>query len=1216
MKKIKVLFLTNTETSLTALKEAGQCPELKEVLELKACSLSSAPAEGVMDLIGESDLLLLFLSGGPGKCSLFSRIVAKAKAEQTALLPLTSPSEQETAFLTVSTVESSLREQVQQYFNHGGTANYLQLFLYLGEVYGGSKTQWLPPKPLPWQGFYHPELSWEKYLETKYCPEKPTIGLLFSRHEWVQNNLKKVDFLIREIEEQGANVIPVFSYSSRDLDLGSWGICRTVREYFFQGEKRLIDVLLTSTAFPLTASQGLEDKEFLSKLGVPVLQGITSFSSREEWQENIAGLSATDVAVSIALPEFDGALITVPVATKEKNDSAIWYEPLAERCHKYVALALNWAKLGKKANKEKKIAIILHNYPPTNARIGNAVGLDTPESTCLLLQRLQLAGYLLDYLPTNGQELMQDLLKKVTNDRSFLSVEQARQAVGKVDKDQYQAWYQSFPESNQQQLAKDWGPAPGEVFNYEDQLLIPGTLNGNIFLAIQPPRGFGEEKSKIYHDPNLAPPHHYLAYYRWLRDVFQADAVIHLGKHGSLEWLPGKGAGLSEACYPDLAIADLPNIYPYIINDPGEGTQAKRRSYACIIDHLPPAMTVGGVYESLAEIERTLEEYQQMKSLQPEKSPVLINLLWEQAKESNLHRDLKLGEALLDEAEFLSKLEEYLEEIKYTPIRQGLHIFGQAPQGEKLREFYLALLRLDNGEIPSLLEAVAAALQLPLQSEEVWQTSREMVETVIQSQYTRRGQEKALELLQPKAKETSVFPKIIQSVQYLCSHLAPSLQLAVREMDACLQALAGGYVDPGPSGAPTRGMADILPTGRNFYSVDPRAVPTRAAWQVGKTLAEELLARHWEETGKYPENIGMVLWSSPVMRNKGDDMAEILYLLGVEPVWESSSGRVVGLNPIPLDQLGRPRLDVTVRISGLYRDTFPQGIELLDRAVELVAALDEPEEMNYLRKHILADLAKFLAQGNSLEEAQERASYRIFGCSPGAYGAGIGKVLQEGNWQDLADLRQVYVTWGAFAYGRKTYGKVCPEEFTSRLSQLDLTFKNEDNRELNILDGDDYNAYHGGMIAAVRSLRGEAPKSYCGDSSNPKAVKIRALDEEIKLIFRSQVLNPQWIRAMQEHGYKAAGDFSALVSHCFEWDATSETMEDWMYDNLAEKYALDQEMQEWMKKVNPWALHSISEKLLEAIQRGMWEAKESTKKELQKLYLEMEGELEGAMGDF
>lgn len=1210
---LKILFLSNTETSVTLLQQAAQLPNVRALINLTCLAIKDKAKNEIIEAVEKSDLILFFLSGGPEKCLFFSAIVKKAKEKNNLLFPLSAPSEREMEFWSLANVKKEVREQTQQYFNHGGLNNYKQLFLWLGELYERVKTNWLPPEPVPWQGFYYPKgernLSWQDYLQEKYDPQKPTLGLIFSRHEWVQDNLQKVDCLIRAIEEQGANALPVFCYTARNDELGSWGICRTIREYFWQGKKKLLDALLISTSFPLTASQGLEEKDFLTKLGVPVLQGITSFSPQAEWQESIAGLNPVDVAVSVSLPEFDGALITVPIATKEKKANAVWYQPLEERLQKHVALALNWAKLSRKANGEKKVAIIFHNYPPTNARIGNAVGLDSPESVSLLLQRLADEGYSLDYLPENGQELIGKLIKGVTNDRRFLTEQQIKQAVGKVKKKQYEEYYSFFPRNVQEQLSQDWGEPPGNVFNYGGELLIPGLIDGNIFIGVQPPRGFGEDKSKIYHNPNLAPPHHYLAYYRWLREEFAADAIIHVGKHGSLEWLPGKGVGLSEACYPDLAIADLPNIYPYIINDPGEGTQAKRRSYACIIDHLPPSMTIAGVYESLAEIERILDEYKEAENLQPEKRPILSELLWQKVKESNLDNDLQLT----DNSGFLDRLEVYLEEIKYTPIRQGLHIFGQAPQGEKLREFYLMLLRLDNGNVPSLLEALAETLELAVESEEVWQIAREIVEQIMEKDYQEEGKKQALEFLQEKAKNKQNISRVSESLDYLISHLAPSLAQASLEMDACLNALSGGYVEPGPSGAPTRGMADILPTGRNFYSVDPRAVPTPAAWEVGKVLAEQLLARYLEDEGKYPESIGIVLWSSPVMRNKGDDMAEILYLLGVRPLWEGASGRVVGLEPIPLGELGRPRLDVTVRISGLYRDTFPQGVELLDQAVELVASLDEAEEMNYLRKHILEDINGYLLQGNSWEEAQEKSSYRIFGCSPGAYGAGVGTILQEGNWENIDDLRQVYVTWGAYAYGRKVYGKVCAQEFEHRLSKIDLTLKNEDNRELNILDGDDYNSYHGGMIAAVRSLRGETPRSYCGDSSNPQKIKVRALKEEMNLLFRSQVLNPKWIESMQKHGYKAAGDFSALVSHCFEWDATSQVMDDWMYASLAEKYALNKEMQEWMKKVNPWALHSISAKLLEAIKREMWSANEQTQKELQKLYLEMEGELEGMM---
>jgi cobaltochelatase CobN len=449
-----------------------------------------------------------------------------------------------------------------------------------------------------------------------------------------------------------------------------------------------------------------------------------------------------------------------------------------------------------------------------------------------------------------------------------------------------------------------------------------------------------------------------------------------------------------------------------------------------------------------------------------------------------------------------------------------------------------------------------------------------------------------------------------KTLRYIATVLVEKLNDTTCELGHTLIALDGRFVPPGPSGAPTRGMADILPTGRNFFSVDPQAIPSPAAWEVGVALGNALLERYLNDEGKYPESIGMVVWGSPTMRTKGDDVAEILYLMGVKPVWEEKNGRVKGLKIIPAGEFGRPRIDVTLRISGFFRDAFPNLVSLLDEAVEMVANLPEEENENYLAKHVQEDMSANLAEGKDPEIAREMALYRIFGCRPGAYGAGVCEAIDAKNWQNEHDLGQVYLTWGGYAYGRKNYGITVPEVFKQRLSRLDLTVKNEDSREYDILDSDDNYSYHGGMIAAVKAFKGVLPRSYSGDSSDLERVKMRSTAEEAKHVFRSRILNPKWIESMKRHGYKGAGDLSRMVDISFGWDATAEVLEDWMYDALAQKYALDPAMQEWFKEVNPWALQNIAERLLEAVERKMWDATPEMVEQLRDIYLDVEGELE------
>ena len=882
----------------------------------------------------------------------------------------------------------------------------------------------------------------------------------------------------------------------------------------------------------------------------------------------------------------------------------------------------------RKKNADKKVAIIFHNYPPRNSNIGSAVGLDTIESIRLVLQALRERGYKVDTIPEDGKEFINELTANATNDRALLTEKQLA-AANKLSGADYRKFFELQDEGVKAQLVKDWGEAPGEVMNYDGDLLIPGTMNGNIFVTVQPPRGFGEDPSKIYHSPFCAPTHHYLGFYHWLRDIWQADAVVHVGTHGSLEWLPGKNAGLNNTCYPDISLGDLPNIYPYLITITGEGIQAKRRGAACLIEHLPPPMTDAGVYDELEELEKLMDEYCHFETTQPENLEKLQSLILEKVVQANLQ-----DEVFFDEEkpfnDYVMDLHNYITDLKNMQVRIGLHILGQPPQDENLSEYLMLLTRLENGDIPSLMQVLAkqygfdyydllensGLIYEPLNItygaliDKLRARSRNIIALLIEHGF---DEEKLynLENLEWVCDGSSEFKLALKQICcYICNNIYPNLMLTSQERENLLRGLEGQYIEPGPSGAPSSGGADLLPTGRNFYGIDPRNLPTPAAWEIGKTLGDQVIERYISEEGRYPESVGIVLWSGANMRSHGQCVAEFLYLLGVRPQWQHGSQRVIGLEVIPLMELKRPRIDVTARISGLFRDTMPSVMNLLDKAVLLVGELEEDEEQNYVRKHLLADSLELEAEGLTKEDAWRQAAFRIFGDEQGVYGAGVAALLEAKNWESIDDIAEVYVRWGAHAYGGKVKGKFLPQQFRKRMGSLDVTIKNEDNHETNMLSSDDYNAYHGGMIAAVRSIKGSAPRSYCGDSTDKSKVVMHSVQEEAKRIFRSEAINPKFIEGMMKHGYKGAADMANYIAHSFQWDATSAVMEDWMYEKYAEKYTFDPKVQEWLRDVNPWALQRMAEILLEADQRGLWQAKPETKAELQKIYLSVEGELE------
>lgn len=1134
----------------------------------------------------------------------------------------------------LSGITAEDRSLMRRYLSYSGLNNYRNLWLWMNRVFCQELCEYEPPQQLLWNGIFHPRADRIFTDSTEYrqlfCqPGRATVGIVFPRDEWIWADLTYQTALIEAIEAQGLNVIAVFSHWARNVELGAPGVDDAVHTYFYQQGEIGIDVLINTFKFSLTIGKPV-DPRFLYNLGVPVLQAYVLLRSRETWQNSTEGLTAMEISCSIAMPEFDGVIHAVPVAGKEPMpDGSTKYQILPERIERVAAKAAKWAKLRRKANSEKKIAIIFHNYPATNSNIGSAQGLDSPASICLLLEQMAGQGYKIAAIPPDSRALMDSLLAAATNDRRFLSDTVVAEAPGKVTADQYRKWFSNLKPVTQAQLIGDWGQPPGDVFAYNGQLLVPGMINGNIFITVQPPRGFGEDPGKLYHSPDCAPTHHYLAYYHWIRDVWQADAVVHVGTHGTLEWLPGKGTGLARTCYPDLAIGDLPNIYPFLITIVGEGIQAKRRGAACMIGHLPPPMSQAGTYDHLVELEKLLDEYCHFQQNQPGNTGVVVSLIREKVIEARLQDDMGEAEGELF-TDYVQRLHGYITDIKNMQIRVGLHVLGCQPQGDALIEYLLALTRLANGEIPSLTETAAAIhgydyYELLAQSgkllpdgsrtcsalvDEIGQQCREMVVWLYDHDFAPEQAEMVAGLPWVLDAQAEQQEQLRQIARYICQVLVPNVARTEQEITNLLAALDGEFVEPGPAGAPTSGMADILPTGRNFYGVDPRTLPTAAAWELGKTLGDSVIERYIADEGRYPENIGMIFWSGSNMRSHGQCIAEFLYLLGVRPVWQRGSQRVVELEVIPMTELKRPRIDVTARIGGLFRDSLPMAVRWMDKAISLVANLEESCEINYIRKHVLADARLLQEQGVDTLSAWEQASYRVFGCPPGSYGAGVSHLLEEKNWETVDDLAKVYVRWGAHAYGAKTSGTFVPELFSRRLASLDITVKNEDNREVHMLNSDDFNSYHGGMIAAVRSLKGEAPRSYCGDSSNRQQVKLRSLDEEFKRLFRGEVMNPKYIEGMKKHGYKGAADLAGVVAHCYEWDATSAVMEDWMYQGLAEKYAIDHDMREWLQDVNPWALQRIAEKLLEAAQRGLWQADEETRQELQQIYLEIDGELE------
>ena len=1274
-----IIFVTTADTDLLTADRALagiSYPDFPRVQAFNPSKLDSPEAQAeLLEAVANAGAVVLRLLGGKRSMpDAFDRLVQLCHTLGVPLVACPGHQEWDEDLISACSVSVAEVDTVFAYLMRGGVDNIRNLFVFLSDSYFGTSYGAEAPAPAPWEGIYHPDVGEsfdpEAFTRERFSPGRPAVGLLFYRAHWMSGNLQAVDALIRRLEELGADVLPIFSFSLKHNptdeygEEGEEGPTRALSQYLSQpdGSPRVHCVINT-----MGMSMGDLSKEgttiasgwsvdYMEQLNIPVIQAIMSTGTEEQWLESSLGLGPIDTAMSVALPEFDGRIISVPISFKEERDQPQSgrmsgrlqrYVPRPDRVDFVARLAVKWAWLRLKPNREKKIAIILSNYPTKDARIGNAVGLDTPASVVRILNALKEAGYEVTDIPEDGDELVHRIIERCSNDVDSLTEEQLRLAVGHVDSRQYADWYQAFPDKVKQELLESWGEPPGQVYRSNGALAVAGIDLGNVFVGLQPPRGFGQNPIAVYHSPNLTPTHHYIAYYRWIRDVFRADAMIHVGKHGTLEWLPGKGIGLSETCYPELALQEMPLFYPFIINNPGEGAQAKRRAHATIIDHLIPAMTTADSYGDIARLEQLLDEHYQCQTLDPAKLPILEAQIWEMCKQAELHRDLGVDSQPDDFAQFILHIDGYLCEIKDAQIKDGLHTLGEVPRDEQLIGLLCALSRLDSDGVPSLRKSMAEALGFdytglleepgtPIDKGIPEALANLDTDTVAR---TRGDVIERLELLCRQAyRELGAVgfdpehaPAVVNQLlghqdtqtERVLRHVAktvyPALMRTTDEIGNLLRGLEGFFVPAGPSGAPTRGMANVLPTGRNFYSVDPKTIPSHAAWEMGQGLSQALLDKYLDEEGAYPEMVGLVVWGTSAMRTHGDDIAQILHLLGVRPVWQEESRRVTGVEVIPLSELGRPRIDVTIRISGFFRDAFPNLIDLLDQAVQLVASLDESPEDNMIVKHLKEDLSQnpepedqASPPGTGTEGERTKAPlYRIFGSKPGSYGAGILQVLDERNWNTVQDLAEVYAAWGSYAYTRQEHGVSAQPEFRKRFSQIVVAAKNQDNREHDIFDSDDYMQYHGGMIATVRALTGHNPRQFLGDSSDPSRPRQRDLQDEARRVFRSRVVNPKWINSMKRHGYKGAFELAATVDYMFGYDATAQVIDDWMYRDVTESYVFDPETQQFFKDSNPWALKGIVERLLEAIQRGLWESPpEDMQQRLQDLYLELEADLE------
>ncbi|MBD2692587.1 cobaltochelatase subunit CobN [Anabaena catenula] len=1291
------VLITAADTDIQTLAAAvtklpAQFPQIRvaNLLQLQQQISIDAYAEQVLE---SAQVIVLRLIGGSSYWGYGLEVVQEiVQRNSTTLIVMPGDDGLDLDLISKSTISLEIVNQIWQYFQEGGIENFLNALQFIADTALSTSFNPPPPQPVPRVGMYEwgGSCAGSRGVEEEFSSTSSTlspvtchpfgvrqslmgetpktalahlspskVGILFYRAHYLAGNTKVIDALCAALVEKNLQPVPVFVSSLREP-----GVSEQLHELFQPKDGQHIDCLLNTTSFSLARLETETPQiELWEKLDVPVLQVILCASSVEQWESQSQGLTPRDMAMNVALPEVDGRIISRAVSFKtlqtrnhDLETDVVVYEPVSDRIEFVVQLAANWVRLRVKPPQERRIALILANYPNTNGRLANGVGLDTPASCVEILKALQLAGYEVGDIPATGDELIQLLTSGVTNDpegRDWKAVQQSLSAT------EYQEYFATLPEAVQEGISERWGlfgetnRRGAEVAEEGEILPIAGIQFGNVFVGIQPSRGYDLDPSLNYHAPDLEPTHAYLAFYYWVREknssCFGADAIAHVGKHGNLEWLPGKSIALSKTCYPEVAFGAMPHLYPFIVNDPGEGSQAKRRAQAVIIDHLTPPMTRAELYGPLQQVENLIDEYYEAESLDPTRLPTIRDRIQELVIKENLYKDLGITDEkdiVNFETLILNSLDGYLCELKEAQIRDGLHIFGKCPQGTQLRDLIVAIARLPNRHSIGITRAIAQEWGLDIDPlTDHFSTPFTPPQTLSASlrdgHFAQVGKPaQASVLLCERLNSSRIIGDVVElleqeaaflveqlitnnstldtryglnaplsltvlgtTLDWIESKLLPALQKTDEEITNFLRGLDGKYIPSAASGAPTRGRPEVLPTGKNFYAVDIRAIPTETAWDIGRNAAETLIETYTQEHGEYPKTLGLSLWGTATMRTGGDDMAEALALIGVQPVWDGAARRVVDFEILPLSILGRPRVDVTLRISGFFRDAFPNLIDLFSQAVTAVAALDEPAAENPLADAVRQDTDLWTQEGLSLEAAQERSQYRVFGSKPGAYGAGLQGLIASQNWQDDQDLARAYMNWSSYAYSSSQFTEdnsspllpapcspaSSPAAFEQRLKQMQIVLHNQDNREHDLLDSDDYYQFQGGLTAAVRSLQGKNPQTYFGDNSIPSQPKVRQLKAEIARVYRSRVVNPKWIAGVMRHGYKGAFEMAATVDFLFAYDATAQCVEDHMYQGIVQAYLQDPIVCEFIQEKNPWALRDISERLLEAHQRGLWQ---------------------------
>eukprot|EP00172_Hildenbrandia_rubra_P001173 Plantae.Rhodophyta-Hildenbrandia_rubra.ctg173.p1 GENE.Plantae.Rhodophyta-Hildenbrandia_rubra.ctg173~~Plantae.Rhodophyta-Hildenbrandia_rubra.ctg173.p1 ORF type:complete len:1372 (+),score=252.95 Plantae.Rhodophyta-Hildenbrandia_rubra.ctg173:7089-11204(+) len=1139
-----------------------------------------------------------------------------------------------------------------QYWLGGSASNIENFLLMISEKYVSDipaiERKINEPRVYPDVGIWHPLAprmfedieEYQEWYNNKHAPlcglgsSSPTVGLALARTHMITGDAAHYVSLIAEFEASGAKVIPVFS--------GGLDFSLPLERFFYdKGTENVnVDVVVSCTGFALVGGPARQDHPkaiaALKKLDRPYICSLPLvFQTTEEWESSELGLHPIQVALQVSLPELDGALEPIIFAGRDgKTGRSI---PLQNRIANLARRALKWANLRRKAVAEKKLAVTIFSFPPDKGNVGTAAYLDVFGSVFKVLQGLKDKGYSVQDMPESAEKLMEEILHD----------KEARYSSPELNV----AYRMPIPEYEdvcgyQEDLHENWGPPPGNLNTDGQNMLVYGKTFGNVFVGVQPTFGYEGDPMRLLFAKSASPHHGFAAFYAYLEKVWKADAVLHFGTHGSLEFMPGKQIGMSDECYPDRLIHSIPNVYYYAANNPSEATIAKRRSYANTISYLTPPAENAGLYKGLKELNELIATYRDSKK--SGRAVSIVNSIVEKSRVCNMDRDVALPsvdakELSVDKRDTIVGLVyKKLIEIESRLLPCGLHTIGKPPTAEEAIATLVSIASIDRPDVgadgvQSLPRIIAASINRDIESiyrnsdagvlddvdlfQKITEASRAFVRKAVEQYVNKEGRIDAFvafdlgALLSRVSGERSATGKALAESGFpnvLDTDLKPVLEylefvlkqvVADNELGALTAALDGRYVMPGPGGDPVRNP-NVLPTGKNIHALDPQRLPTSAAMDSGKNVVDKLLERErTENDGKWPETISVMMWGSDCLKTSGESIAEIYWLIGVRPL-PDQLGRVNKLAIIPLEELGRPRIDVVINCSGVFRDLFINQMALMDKAVKMAAEADENAEMNFVRKHALE-------QAKEMDLSVRDAATRVFSNASGSYSANVSLAVENGGWEDEKQLQNMYLNRKGFAFNSDKPGvmEVNQSMFEKSLSTVDVTFQNLDSSEISLTDVSHY--FDSDPTKIVGQLRkdGRKPKAYVADTTTANA-QVRSLSETVRLDARTKLLNPKWYEGMMSTGYEGAREISKRLRNTMGWSATSGDVDNWVYEDAHDTFMGDEEMQKRLLETNPNSFRDMVTTLLEANGRGYWETSEDNLDRLRELYSEVEDRIE------